>query len=154
MRTQPTSAQVWPEEITVPNGVYVASGYGLRISIFHSMLRVDQGVGSDRTSVLLHRATSRLKRLVVIGHSGTISLEAIRFVADIKAGLAQCDADGRVLLVSGPLGSDRPALRRAQGKALGSARGLEIARHLVSEKIAAQRSNLKAVADRIPVAPE
>jgi len=154
MHTQPTPAQAWPEEIVPPNGVLVARGYGVRVSIWNGRLRVEDGVGSDRRSVLVHRATGRLKRLIVIGHSGAISFDALSLLAAIKASFAQVDADGRVIAVNGPFGTDRPSLRRAQAKALGSAEGLEIARSLVRDKIAGQRANLGALADYIPVGPD
>src|SRR5438093_150412 len=110
MLTQPTSAHAWPEEFTPPNGVLVASGYGLRISVWRGRLRVDDGIGANRRSILLHRATARLKRLIVIGHTGSISLDALRWLADVKAGFAQIDPDGRVIAVNGPWATDRPAL--------------------------------------------
>jgi CRISPR-associated endonuclease Cas1 len=80
--------------------------------------------------------------LVVLGHTGFISLEAMRWLADIKAGYLQIDADGRVLASFGPPGTDRPALRRAQALAGANEAGLSLSRWLVDAKLGAQLSTL------------
>lgn len=151
MRTQPTSGISWPEEVVLSNGIFVASGYGLRISVWRGRLRVGDGFGKARREVLLHRATSRLKRLVVIGHTGSISLEAFQWLAGIKAAYLQIDPDGRVLASIAPLRTDRARLRRAQARAIDSAVGLEIARQLISDKIVGQQQSLDAVAELVDV---
>ncbi len=141
----------WPDEVTAPNGLIVLSGYGIRVSVWRGRLRIEDGIAAHRRTALIHRATGRLKRLVVIGHTGSISLEAIRWLADIRASYQQVDADGRVLADFAPLGSDRARLRRAQAKALDAPAGLEIARRLIAEKVGGQASTLDAVASLIPV---
>jgi hypothetical protein len=78
--------------------------------------------------VLLHRATSGLKRLVVLGHTGSVSLDALRWLADIKAAYLQIDGDGRVLATFGPPGTDRPSLRRAQATAVANGQALTLSR--------------------------
>src|SRR5258708_39595091 len=55
------------------NGVLTLSGYGLRVWIEHGHLCAEDGVGSERRKVRLSRVAPRLKRLVVLGHSGAIS---------------------------------------------------------------------------------
>jgi CRISPR/Cas system-associated endonuclease Cas1 len=74
---------------------------------------------------------------VVLGHTGSISLEAIRWLADVGSGFLQIDADGRVLAAFGPQGTDRPGLRQAQARALDTPLGIDLARRLIGEKIAA-----------------
>jgi CRISPR-associated endonuclease Cas1 len=136
----------WPDDVIAPNGLIVLTGYGIRVNVWHGRLRLEDGYGRQRRSMLVHRATGRLKRLVVIGHTGSISLDAIRWLANIKASYQQIDADGRVLAAYGPTGADRVRLRRAQAKALDAPAGLEIARRLIAEKIEEQASTLTAVA--------
>ena len=101
-----------PTEEGSRDGIVVAGGYGVRISVWRGRLRVDDGIGQDRRSRLFHRATAGLKRLAVVGHTGYVSLEAIRWLADVKASFVQIDADGRVLASFGPDGKDWPSLRR------------------------------------------
>jgi CRISPR-associated endonuclease Cas1 len=144
----------WPAEQIPLHGVLVLSGYGLSICVWRGRLRVAYGIGRDRHEALVHRATGRLRRLVVLGHTGSVSLEAIRWLADIGAGYLQIDADGRVLAAFGPQGSDRPGLRRAQGIALGTPLGDCIARRLIAEKVAAQAATLLALDAALPVADD
>jgi CRISPR-associated endonuclease Cas1 len=155
MRPQASdSLAAWPAEITTPNGVLVLTGYGLKVAVWRGRLRVADGIGHDRREVLIHRATGRLRRLVVLGHTGSITLDAIRWLADVGAGFLQIDADGRVLAAFGPQGTDRPGLRRAQAAALDTPLGDDIARRLIAEKIAAQAEALVAVDSVVPVAVE
>src|SRR5262245_29954424 len=138
MRTQATdSLAAWPADLVPSRGILVLSGYGLDVRVWRGRFRVSDGVGHDRREAVVHRATGRLKRLVVLGHTGTVSLEAIRWLADVGAGFIQIDADGRVLAAFGPMGADRPGLRRAQACALDAPMGTDIARRLIAEKIAA-----------------
>ncbi len=95
--------------------------------------------------MLVHRATGAPARLVVLGHTGSVSLEAIRWLADVGAAYLQIDADGRVLAAFGRQGTDRPALRRAQALAIHRPVGLTIARDLIAEKLRGQIATLQLV---------
>ena len=55
-----------------------------------------------------------------------------------SAGYLQIDGDWRVLAASGPQGTDRTGLRQVQAHALDTSLGGEIARRLISDKIAGQ----------------
>src|SRR4051794_10380453 len=141
----------WPADLVPPNGVLVLAGYGLDVRVWRGRLRVRDGIGRDRREAIVHRATGRLRRVVVLGHTGSISLEAIRWLADVGAGYLQIDADGRVLAAFGPQGTDRPGLRRAQARALDTPEGDNIVHGLLGEKIAGQAETLKAVDALVPV---
>jgi CRISPR-associated endonuclease Cas1 len=139
------SLAAWPADLTAPGGVLVLTGYGLDVRVWRGRLRVADGIGRDRREAIVHRATGRLRRLVILGQTGSISLDAIRWLADVGAGFLQIDADGRVLAAFGPQGTDRPGLRRAQARALDTSLGVDLARRLIGEKIAAQSETLAAV---------
>ena len=80
MRTQATdSLAAWPADLTPPSGVLVLSGYGLDIRVWRGRLRVADGAGHDRREAIVHRATGRLRRLVVLGHTGSLSLEWTKY---------------------------------------------------------------------------
>jgi hypothetical protein len=64
--------------VPVRNGALVLGGYGVRVAVERGQLAVSDGIGRERREGLLSRATCGLKRLVVLGHSGTISFEALR----------------------------------------------------------------------------
>jgi CRISPR-associated endonuclease Cas1 len=141
------SLAAWPADLAPPGGVLVLTGYGLDVRVWRGRLRVADGIGRDRREAVVHRATGRLRRLVVLGHTGSISFEAIRWLADVGAGYLQIDADGRVLAAFGPQGTDRPGLRRAQARALDTPIGVDLARRLIAEKIAAQSETLASVGE-------
>jgi CRISPR-associated endonuclease Cas1 len=121
-------------------GICVARGYGLKLHIHRGHLIVEDGVGRRRRTRRYHRVTSKLRRVVVIGHTGYITLEALRWIRDTKAGLVNLDADGEPIAVSVAPGPDVAGLRRAQALAACGAAGLEIARRLLAAKIAGQHA--------------
>jgi CRISPR-associated endonuclease Cas1 len=107
-------------------GVYVASGYGLRIHVEHGHLVVEDGIAGELRTARISRATSKLDRLVVIGHTGTISLEALRWLNDTGAAFVQIEADGNVIASSAPARHHDAKLRRAQVRAAEIRLGAEI----------------------------
>ena len=145
------SLAAWPADLTPPHGVLTLSGYGLSVRVWRGQLRVADGIGRDRREAIVHRATGGLRRLVVLGHTGAISFDAIRWLADVGAGYLQLDEDGRVLAAFGPLGTDRPPLRRAQAVALNTPLGNGIARELITSKLAGQAGTLHELGRLVPV---
>lgn len=147
------SLAAWPGDLTPPGGVLVLTGYGLDVRVWRGRLRVADGIGRDRRKAIVHRATGRLRRLVVLGHTGSMSFDAIRWLSDVGAGYVQIDEDGRVLAAFGPQGSDRPWLRRAQAAALDAPAGTQIAATLIAAKIAEQKRTLRELERHIPLEP-
>ena len=62
-----------------------------------------------------NRATSGLKRLVVIGHSGFVTLEALRWLKGIDAALVQIGPDGELVAMTAAERFHNTKLRRARG---------------------------------------
>jgi CRISPR-associated endonuclease Cas1 len=120
------------------NGVCVAHGYGLKISVHRGHLIVHDGVGRQRQTRRYHRVTSKLRWLVLIGHTGYITLEALRWLHDIGAALVHIDADGQLVATSAAAGPGQAGLRRAQALATNSGAGLEVARSLLHAKVSGQ----------------
>jgi len=81
-----------------------------------------------------------LKRLVVIGSDGMISLAALRWLADQDAAFFMLDRQGKVLAVTGPVSPSDARLRRAQALAGQNGMALEIARQLISAKLSGQET--------------
>jgi CRISPR-associated protein Cas1 len=94
---------------------------------------------------MLFRATSGLKRLVVIGRAGTISLAALGWLRDVGASFVHLDHDGEILLISAPWGNDDGRLRRAQALSVTNGVALKAAQGIVMEKLGGQRSVLARV---------
>ena len=143
----------WPEEVSAPRGNLVLSGYGLDVRVWRGRLLVEDGIGLSRRRFALHRATGGLKRLIVLGHTGAITFDAIRWLHDVGAGFVQIDADGNLLAAWGAAGYEQPRLRRAQAKALGTHEGLTVAKALIDAKLAGQRATLDHIAEEMPVQP-
>lgn len=127
------------------NGVLSLSGYGIRVAVERGYLTVEDGRGKDRRRARFSRTTRDLKRLVIFGHTGSISFDALRWLHDIGCAFVQLDIDGTVLTASGPTGSDDARLRRAQALASGNQTGMEIARNLLTEKLNGQARGLQSI---------
>ncbi len=123
----------------------VADGYGLKIHVRHGHLLVEDGRGRDRRARRYNRATSKLKRLIVLGQSGYVTLDALQWLRDVGAALVQIDADGRLIAVTARQGTDRPALRRAQAKAPNGPAGLDFACWVLGKKLTGQASVLASM---------
>jgi CRISPR-associated endonuclease Cas1 len=132
------------------NGILLLTGYGIRVAVNRGHLCVEDGVGTHRRAARFPRATRDLRRLVVLGHSGTISFDALQWITDIGAAFVQIDSDGRVLTAAGPTGLRDSKLRRNQAQAVENGLGLSIAKELVHQKLTGQR----AVLDRLPEASD
>src|SRR6516225_9774226 len=111
---------------TLRGGVCVVEGYGVRVYVQHGRLNIEDGFPGERRERSYSRVKPGIGRLVLLGHAGTITLEAFRWLADVGISLIQIDADGRLLTTSAPTGSDA-RLRRAQALAITNPTGLHVA---------------------------
>jgi CRISPR-associated endonuclease Cas1 len=122
------------------HGVVVLVGFGINVRVDRGHLILQDGIGDDRRIGRFPRVRHGLKRLVVIGSDGMISLAAIRWLADQDIAFAMLERDGCVLLSTGPVAASDTRLRRAQACAQHSAVGIEIVRHLLQEKLNGQEA--------------
>src|SRR5258708_1701883 len=120
------------------HGVITLYGYGISVNVDHGHLIFRDGIGAIRREGRLPRVKHGLRRLVVVGSDGMISLAALRWLADQDAAFVMFDRDGSVLATTGPVRSSDAKLRRAQALADHSGTALRIARELVSRKLAGQ----------------
>jgi CRISPR-associated endonuclease Cas1 len=120
------------------SGVLVLNGYGIRVQVNAGHLLLHDGVADERRTIRLPRVNHGLKRLVIIGNDGFITLEAIRWISDVGAAFVMLDRRGKVLAVTGPVSPSDAKLRRAQGLALGNGIALKISKELISQKLAGQ----------------
>jgi CRISPR-associated protein Cas1 len=120
------------------SGVLVLNGYGIRVQVNAGHLLLHDGIADERRTIRLPRINHGLKRLVIIGSDGFITLEALRWVSDTGAAFVMLDRRGKVIAVTGPVASSDAKLRRAQALALGNGTALKISKELISQKIAGQ----------------
>jgi CRISPR-associated endonuclease Cas1 len=124
--------------ITPRNGVVTLFGYGTKVHVDRGHLNVQDGIGAVRRQARFPRVGHGLRRLVVIGSDGMVSLAALRWLADQDAAFVMLDRDGSVLTTTGPVRKSDARLRRAQGLADSSGTGLRIVRELISQKLLGQ----------------
>jgi CRISPR-associated protein Cas1 len=106
------------------------------VSAGHLLLH--DGIADERRTIRLPRVGHELRRVVMIGSDGFISLEALRWISDVGASFVMLDKRGKVIVVTGPVSSSDAKLRRAQALALGNGTALRISKELISQKLAGQ----------------
>src|SRR6185437_1192311 len=156
-QTVPQESQYCNFTPIVPkHGVVTLFGYGIKVHVNRGHLTLQDGIGTARRETRLPRIGHGLRRLVVIGSDGFVSLAALRWLADQDAAFVMLDRDGSVLATTGPVCSSDARLRRAQALAHQSGIALEISKDLLDKKLIAQeqlvREKLRssgAAADRI-----
>ena len=89
------------------SGVLALSGYGLSIKVERGHLVVEDGLGSARRRGRFSRVTPGLKRIVVFGRSGAVSLDALGWLHDLGIGFAQIDHEGELIVVGGSKSQER-----------------------------------------------
>jgi CRISPR-associated endonuclease Cas1 len=125
-------------ELKPRQGVISLSGYGISVRIDKGHLVLEDGIGSDRRRGRLSRVDHGLKRLVVIGSDGMVSLTALRWLADQKVSFTMLERDGSALLNTSPVRPSDVRLRRAQATALHNGTAFRISRELIDRKLAGQ----------------
>jgi CRISPR-associated endonuclease Cas1 len=144
MAATKTVPQLAQSHNSVPrNGVLTLVGYGISVSVNKGHLIVQDGIGSERYHYRLPRVGHNLRRLVVVGSDGLISLAALKWLRDQDAALAFIERNGKTLCVAGPVGSSDAKLRRAQALAISNGVGLEICRRLIDAKLQGQQQVLR-----------
>jgi CRISPR-associated endonuclease Cas1 len=120
------------------HGVITLFGYGIKACVDRGHLILEDGVGPRRRYARLPRIRHGLRRLVVIGSDGMVTLSALRWLADQDAAFVMLDRQGSVLATTGPVRPSDARLRRAQALAHQSGTALQIARELIGQKLEAQ----------------
>ena len=127
------------------SGVLVLNGYGIRVQVNTGHLLAHDGIADERRTIRLPRVNHGLKRLVMIGSDGFVTLEALRWLADQGAAFVMLDRRGKVLAVTGPVSSSDAKLRRAQALALGNGTALKISKELINQKLDGQATLVRDV---------
>lgn len=126
------------EPIPVRQGIITLRGYELVVSVEHGRLLVKDGLAAQRRLSRFTKATCGIERLILLGHSGIVTLEALRWLHDIGAAVVHIDADSNLLLASVPFKETYSRLRRAQALANSNKIGVVIVRHLLEQKLRGQ----------------
>ena len=119
-------------------GILTLFGYGIQVRVDRGHLSIEDGIGPERYRYQLPRVGHGLRRLVVIGSDGMVSLAALKWMADQDVAFVMLDRDGAVLVTTGPVRASDARLRRAQALAGQSETAIRIARELIEKKLAGQ----------------
>src|SRR5579863_3680475 len=120
------------------SGVLTLSGFGIRVRMQSGHLEIEDGPALERRAFRLPRVGHGLRRLILIGSDGVVSLAALRWLADQDAAFVMLERDGSVLATTGPTRPSDARLRRAQALASRNGAALEISKDLIRHKLAAQ----------------
>src|SRR5215472_3501364 len=126
------------EAIIPRNGVVTLFGYGIQVRVDRGHLILVDGIGASRRHGRFPRVGHGIRRLVIVGADGIVSLAALRWLSDQKASFLMLERDGSVLATTGPSRSSDARLRRAQALAHLSGAALRITRELVRQKLTGQ----------------
>lgn len=129
------------------NGVLTLTGYGLDLRVDRGHLEVTDGVADERRQFRLSRVSPDLERVVVIGHSGTVTLDALKWMQDTGVAFVQIGHDAQLITATAP--EERRHAERIRAQALAQVTGgaLAISRQLVASKIEGQRRVLERLPD-------
>jgi CRISPR/Cas system-associated endonuclease Cas1 len=142
--TVPQDIQNFNFALIVPrHGVITLFGYGIKVNVERGHLIIQDGIGADRRQARLARVGHGLRRLVVIGSDGMVSLPALRWLSDQNAAFVMLDRAGKVLVTAGPVRSSDARLRRAQALAETNGASLQLCRELISEKLFGQENTAR-----------
>jgi CRISPR-associated endonuclease Cas1 len=119
-------------------GVVTLSGYGIVARVERGHLILKDAIGPEQREARFARIGHGLRRVVVIGNDGMISLSALRWLHDQKAAFVMLDRSGKLLSAVGPVGPKDSRLRRAQALAPSNGAAVSIARTLLTQKLHAQ----------------
>ena len=140
---QETKETVSPVEsifsVAPPGPVCVADGQGLSVHVHRGHLVVADGIGRHRRERRYHKATHGLTRLVILGSTGTLSLDALRYCDRLDICVAVIDrGEDRPSFLTVPKGTDDARLRRAQATARDPGIDLVVSRMLLGAKLMGQ----------------
>ncbi len=130
-------------DIATNTGVLVVDGYGIRIAIERGHLIISDGSGRERRERRIPKVGHQLRRLIVLGHSGSVTFEALRWMNRVGIHFTQLDTDGTLLTASADPTIDDSRLRRAQALAHNTDIGHRINSTLIDRKLAGQARNTR-----------
>jgi len=120
---------------TTLRNVLVVDGYSIRLTVEHGHLSLHDGVGKHSRTRTLTRSQRTVKRIVILGAAGTVSLAAVQWCHDVGVTLTWMNSDGTILAQSFGDSVEESRLRRAQALAVSNGVGLSVAQRLIEAKV-------------------
>lgn len=122
----------------------VLSGYGLSLKVDSGKLIINDGFvneGNQRKTIL-SRGRNCIERLVILGHNGNMSLDAIRWLMDANITTTIIDNDGKITTSFDPTNRSCSTLKKAQALSCHSRVDIKIAEYLLIKKLEGQIESL------------
>lgn len=124
----------------------VAHGYDIAIRVKNGQLLIKDGISSRTSERRYPKSDRTLRRIVVTGQTGYVTLEALRWCAEHDISVATLDLNGDLISHYAPDTTiHNPDIVRYQATATGTAKELEIVRNLLSRKLSGQSGNCKVL---------
>ncbi len=122
------------------------TGYGIRLHVDRRRLIIEDGFANEqaRRRIIVSRGTCQLQRIVVVGRTGLVTLDALHWMAEMGIALLFVGQGGNLISATVP-GSEvgtKAKLHRLQASARSSEVGLQMARFLIGGKLSGQRGVL------------
>jgi CRISP-associated protein Cas1 len=119
--------------------VITVHGYGIQIKLQHGHLVIRDGIGKHHRERKFPQADRSIRRIVVTGPDGFITLDALQYCRDHGISVTTLDPDGDLTALYAPKEGNQDArLIRRQcmaGIEDGSPVGIEITRELLTRKV-------------------
>jgi hypothetical protein len=77
--------------------VWIAHGYGIRVGVWNGQLEITDGIGKHRRTRKVPKADRQLRRLVITGSEGYVTLSALRWASEHGLGIVVLDAAGELV---------------------------------------------------------
>jgi CRISPR-associated endonuclease Cas1 len=121
------------------SGTLVLWGFGIKVRLDRNHFLAEWGCGMNRYCVRFSRVEGhKLRRVVLLGSDGYISLESLRFITDVGASFSMIDRRGKPLMVCSPVAPSDSKLRRAQSLSITNGTALRLSKEIIAQKLDAQ----------------
>jgi CRISPR-associated endonuclease Cas1 len=119
--------------------VCVVDGHGLHVRVNRGHLIIRDGIGTARRERRIARADRTIRRLVILGQSGSLTLEALRWCRDVDIAVVVIDPFKPAFTgLASPRTHHDARLRRAQALTLDTDLQLDLVKQLLDVKLAGQ----------------
>ncbi len=132
------------------SGILTLSGYGVRLAVERGHLIAEDGIADDRASQRFARVGHDLQRVFILGQSGSITLDALQWLADVGVPFVHFGGQHRIIAASPANVLNDVRVRRGQALAAAHPIGIDVTRRLLTAKLDGQRR----VLDRLPQRPK
>lgn len=128
------------------SSVLIAHGYGVRVGLWNGHLDIKDGIGRIRRTRKIPKADRTVKRLIITGQEGYITLGALRWCQDHGLSILTIGRDGEPVSTHPADSPKSVKLLRAQALAGPDGplvdKGIEVSRYLLTAKLRGQAANL------------